>query len=422
MLKQVIEKRMHILQNAFTLNERDFNWVVMHIGMAIGAGIVFLPVKASIMGFWVFIIASCFGYPAMYLFQHIYVQTLARAPKCGHFSDAVASYLGANWAKILSVLYLAMLLIWALVYSGAIVHDLSGYLEAYKITEQNLSDNPLFTLATIAGLITIASVGTKTLFRLSGFMALTVLFLLGLMSVLMIGHWNIDNIGTLPPVTSVVTDSIITLPFALTSILFLQSLSPMVVNYRQNETDIETAAKKSSRSMHIAFLILLCVVFFFALSFLMVIDHEQAQAAAEKNLSALAILAFYYPGDWVTIVGIIINLFAVVTSFFGVFLALKEALGGFLISLKPSLHTHKYYQAYILIGLAAFLVIITQSHVPILSFTSLSSPLFAIIGCFMPVLLVHRIPELKKYRGLPCYIVLLTGVLLVISPLLDWFL
>ncbi len=401
------------------LSPFDLRWIVMHIGMAIGAGIVFLPVKASLAGFWVFILASLFGYPAMYLFQRLYVQTLASAPECASFSDAVSSYLGKHWARLLSVLYLCMLLIWALVYTSAIVHDLSGYLQAYHISTVNLSDYPLFSFLVISGLILVGSLSQKWLFNLSGLMALSVLTLLGLMGLMMTNYWDIDNIGQMPNLRPLITDAIITLPFALTSILFLQSLSPMVVDYRKQEDNPTQATFKAQRTMRIAFFCLVIIVFFFAFSFLLAIKQTQAQAATEKNLSALAILAFYYPGNWVTIIGIVINLFAVFTSFFGVFIALKEALNGFLLNLNSGLTTQKSHQYWIYLGVFATLFGVTQSHFPILNFTLISSPLFAIVGCFMPVMLVYRIPQLVNYRGWLCYIVFLTGCLLVASPILE---
>lgn len=37
----------------------DIGWIVMSIGMAIGAGIVFLPVQVGLMGVWVFLLSAC---------------------------------------------------------------------------------------------------------------------------------------------------------------------------------------------------------------------------------------------------------------------------------------------------------------------------------------------------------------------------
>ena len=44
----------------------DIGWIVMSIGMAIGAGIVFLPIQVGVMGLWVFLLSAVIGYPAMY--------------------------------------------------------------------------------------------------------------------------------------------------------------------------------------------------------------------------------------------------------------------------------------------------------------------------------------------------------------------
>ena len=58
-------------REAIKFDSTDTGWVIMSIGMAIGAGIVFLPVQVGLMGLWVFLLSSVIGYPAMYLFQRL---------------------------------------------------------------------------------------------------------------------------------------------------------------------------------------------------------------------------------------------------------------------------------------------------------------------------------------------------------------
>jgi amino acid permease len=41
-------------REAIKFDSTDTGWVIMSIGMAIGAGIVFLPVQVGLMGLWVF--------------------------------------------------------------------------------------------------------------------------------------------------------------------------------------------------------------------------------------------------------------------------------------------------------------------------------------------------------------------------------
>lgn len=49
----------------------DRGWVIMSVGMAIGAGIVYLPVKVGIVGIWTFLISVIIAYPAIYLFGRL---------------------------------------------------------------------------------------------------------------------------------------------------------------------------------------------------------------------------------------------------------------------------------------------------------------------------------------------------------------
>jgi len=56
----------------------------------------------------------------------------------------------------------------------------------------------------------------------------------------------------------------------------------------------------------------------------------------------------------------------------------------------------------------------------VLSFTSICSPIFGLIGCLIPAWLVYKVPALHKYKGLSLKIIIITGLLLCISPLLAF--
>lgn len=53
---------------AIKFDSTDTGWVIMSIGMAIGAGIVFFHCAGWSDGLWVFLLSSIIGYPAIYLF------------------------------------------------------------------------------------------------------------------------------------------------------------------------------------------------------------------------------------------------------------------------------------------------------------------------------------------------------------------
>lgn len=323
-------------QEAIKFDSTDTGWIIMSIGMAIGAGIVFLPVQVGLMGLWVFLLSSIIGYPAMYLFQRLFINTLAESPECKDYPSVISGYLGKNWGILLGALYFVMLVIWMFVYSTAITNDSASYLHTFGITDGLLSENPFYGLLLICILVAISSRGEKLLFKVSSLMVLTKLFVVAALGLSMIGLWHLANVGMLPPVGLLIKNAIITLPFTLTSILFIQTLSPMVISYRSREKSVEVARYKALRAMNIAFGILFVTVFFYAVSFTLAMGHDDAVKAYEQNISALAIAAQFISGEgagWVKIVSVILNIFAVMTAFFGVYLGFREATQGIVMNI-----------------------------------------------------------------------------------------
>lgn len=413
------------LKSAMKFNSTDFGWVIMSIGMAIGAGIVFLPVQVGLMGMWVFLLSSVIGYPAMYLFQRLFINTLAESPKCQDYPSVISGYLGKNWGILLGALYFIMLIIWMFVYSTAITNDSASYLHTFGITDTLLSENPFYGLVLICILVAISSRGEKLLFKLSSFMVLTKLFVVAALGFSMIGMWHLYNIDALPPLGLLIKNAIITLPFTLTSILFIQTLSPMVISYRQKEENREIARRKALRAMNIAFFILFTAVFFYAVSFTLAMGREEAVKAYEQNISALAIVAQFFPGSWATYVGMILNIFAVMTAFFGVYLGFREATQGIVMNLLARIMPEeKINQNYVQKGIMVAAILLAWGAIvlnaPVLSFTSICSPIFGLVGCLIPAYLVYKVPMLHKYKGIALYIIIITGLLLCVSPFLAF--
>lgn len=403
----------------------DAGWVIMSIGMAIGAGIVFLPVQVGLMGLWVFLLSSVIGYPAMYLFQRLFINTLAESPECKDYPSVITGYLGKNWGILLGALYFIMLVIWMFVYSTAITNDSASYFQTFGVTEGLLSDSPWYGLILICLLVAISSRGEKLLFKLSSFMVLTKLFIVAALGISMVGMWHLYNIGSLPPVGRLIKEAVITLPFTLTSILFIQTLSPMVISFRNQNVNREVARFKALRAMNITFIILFCTVFFYAVSFTLAMGHDEAVKAYQQNISALAIAAKFFPGGWVTVVSVMLNIFAVMTAFFGVYLGFREATQGIVMNiLQRMMPAERINETLVKYGIMVFAVLLAWGAIilnaPVLSFTSICSPIFGMVGCLIPAYLVYKVPMLHKYKGISLYLIIFTGMLLCVSPFLAF--
>lgn len=403
----------------------DWGWIIMSIGMAIGAGIVFLPVQVGLMGLWVFLLSGIIGYPAMYMFQRLFINTLAESPECKDYPSVISGYLGKNWGMLLGGLYFIMLVIWVFVYSTAITNDSASFLQSFGVTKALLSENPFYGLALICGLVALASRGENLLFKISTFMVLTKLGVVAVLGLLMVDKWDINNIGAIPATGDWLKDAVVMLPFTLTSILFIQSLSPMVISYRSREKSLAVARFKAMRAMNIAFGVLFVVVFFYAVSFTLAMGHDQAVRASEENISALAMVAQGMQGQTLKLLSLTLNIFAVMTAYFGVYLGFREACQGLTMNMLrryvPEDRINKKLVGY---GIMIFTILLSWGAIvlnaPVLSFTSICSPIFGLVGCLIPAYLVYQVPALHKYKGVSLYIIIITGLLLCVSPFLAF--
>lgn len=412
-------------KEAIKFDGTDWGWVIMSIGMAIGAGIVFLPVQVGIAGIWIYLLSSVIGYPAMYLFQKLFINTLAAAEKAEDYPSIIAGYLGKNWGFFLGVLYFIMLVIWVFVYSTAITNDSASFLHTFGVTDTVLSDNPFYGLAIICILVALASRGEKLLFKLSTGMVLTKIGVIAVLGVIMVQHWDLANFGSFPDFEYLIKQTIIMLPFTLTSILFIQSLSPMVISYRAHNKSIEVARYKAIRAMNIAFGILFVVVFFYAISFNLAMGHDQAVEAYSKNISSLAMAAQGFEGNSVRIMSLILNIFAVMTAYFSVFLGFREACHGIALNcLRRMMPEERINKGALKFGILIFAVLVSWGAIvlnaPVLSFTSICSPIFGLVGCLIPAYLVYKVPMLHQFKDISLKIIIFTGLLLVISPFLAF--
>ena len=133
----------------------DFGWVLLCIGMAIGAGTVLMPVQIGLKGIWVFITAAIIAYPATWVVQDIYLKTLSESDSCNDYTDIISHYLGKNWGIFLGVIYFLMIIHGIFIYSLSVVFDSASYLKTFGLTDADLSQSLLYKVAIFAVLVAI---------------------------------------------------------------------------------------------------------------------------------------------------------------------------------------------------------------------------------------------------------------------------
>ncbi|VFS45839.1 Inner membrane transport protein YhaO [Budvicia aquatica] len=113
------------------------------------------------------------------------------------------------------------------------------------------------------------------------------------------------------------------------------------------------------------------------------------------------------------------------TAFFGVYLGFREACQGIVMNiLQRMMPVERISEKWVQNGIMIFAVLLAWSAIvlnaPVLSFTSICSPIFGMVGCLIPAYLVYRVPALHKYKGLSLMLIIITGLLLCISPFLAF--
>lgn len=404
----------------------DAGWVILCIGMAIGGGVVFLPIQVGLKGIWVFALSLLLAYPALYMLQELYLKTLSKSEQCDDYTGVITYYLGKNWGFILSVAYFLMLLKGMFTYSLAVTFDSASYLQRYGLVEQSLAHTAWYPLILLVALVCIAAQGEKILFKVSGPMVVLKLLIVIALGFVMIPKWTLANITALPDLSILLRDAVLTLPFTLFSILFVQILSPMNIAYRKREADSRLATYKAIRANRIAYCILATCVIFFVLSFTFALSHEQAAEAARNNVSVLAVASQVLPGKVVATMSILLNFFAIMTAFFGIYLGFQEVLKGMAVNLiSRFVSADSIHPRALTVGVAALIVLLLWCWVltkfSILLLQQVGAPVYGIVSCLIPCYLVFKVPALNVYKSWRIYYIALFGCLLCVAPFLKFF-
>jgi serine transporter len=404
----------------------DLGWVILCIGFAVGAGILFMPIQMGIKGFWVSLTSIVIAYPVYFLISDMYLKSLSASKGCEGYADIVSEYLGKNWGAVLSVVYFLLILKAMLAYAAAITKDSASYLQTFGITQRSLADSPWYILALMAAVVLIASRGERLLFKVSAPMIVLKISIILFLAISMIPHWSIHNLqlDRAVAVLPFLRDVVLTIPFAIISIVFVQMLNPMNVAYRKIEADPKIATYRALRASRYAYFILTSVVVFFGFSVLLSITQADASYAIDNHISALALIANKIHADTVRALSVVLNIAAILTAFFGIYLAFHDAVKGLVLNAVDRYTTrsdafNRMLPACIALGTILLLFGWVSLGMSAMLLLQMTVPVLAIVSCIVPCFLIRKVPALQRFRSPAVIIVFLFGVLLFVSPLLK---
>ncbi|MEM5506002.1 aromatic amino acid transport family protein [Shewanella frigidimarina] len=400
-------------------NYQDFTWCLSLFGTAVGAGVLFLPIKAGAGGFWPLVILALIAAP-MTWFAH---KSLARfvlsstKPE-SNITDTVEEHFGKTGANLISFAYFFAIFPIVLIYGVGITNTV----DSFMVNQMGIASIPRWILS--GGLILAMTggvvFGRELMLKVTSILVYPLVFLLLALSIYLIPDWNTSMMEVSPEWSSI--PSIIWLSIPL--IVFSFNHSPIISQFtkEQRRKYGQNAVEKTDAITGGAALMLMGFVMFFVFSVVLSLSPEQLLLAKEQNISILSYLANEHESPMISLMGPIVAFTAITSSYFGHFLGAHEGLVG-VIKCRTTASVNIIEKASLaFIVLSTWVVAIVNPSI-LGMIEAVGAPMIAAILFLMPVFAMHKVPAMAKYKtSLPVQIfTVICGLAAISSVLYDIF-
>lgn len=378
------------------LSFRDFTWSLSLFGTAVGAGILFLPIKAGSAGFVVLLILIAIAGPMTWLSHKFLARfVLAAKDKDADITDAVREYWGLNMANVITFAYFFTLFPIVLIYGVGITNTLDSLI----VHQLGMASPPRWLLSGILIVLMTGGVafGKEIMLKASSAMVYPLVFILIGLSLYLIPDWNSSVVKEAVDWGSVPVGVWLSLPIIVFSFSHFAIISQFAKEQRR-VYGIENASKKTDSITLVSASMLLVFVMFFVLSVVFSLSPEQLAEARDQNISIVSYLANIHDSLVITLLGPLIAIVAISSSYFGHFLGAHEGLAGLIRSRSGMSRTTINYMSLGFIMISTWIVAIINPSILGLIET-IGSPMMAAILFVMPVVAMYTVPGMAKYRG-----------------------
>jgi serine transporter len=417
---------LHFLKiKTHVMTKEQLAWTMTMFGTAVGAGILFLPVTAGLAGLAILLLVTLVSLPAVYFAHRNIGIMLTEAKSESDYSGAVNEFFGMKAGLWINLLFFVTLFMLLIVYSSGLNDDLGAFMRDTGVTDRDISHSPFLSLLILAILILVIRIGEKIMLRFMSFFTFLLVIMLLAVSIYLIPQWNLSGITHIHGFHAQADHFLLLFPIFILSFSYYPALSSMIIAFKKEGLDTRQVLDRSNSVVMLSMLLLFVFIMFFVISCVFSLNPEALERAVSENLSVLTVLAEESQGSPLAYAGPLISQLALITSFTGTFLGARESIREILkdlreISLKSPAGIFRV-MAFDDLLLAIFLLVIwviTILHLPILDVLGeVVAPPIAFFLCIMPVLIIYRIPRLKKYRGVAAIFTLAAGCLMLFSYL-----
>ena len=387
----------------------DTTWTLGLFGTAIGAGVLFFPIRAGFGGLIPILLMLVLAYPiAFYCHRALARLCLSGSNPSGNITETVEEHFGKTGGVVITFLYFFAIcpLLW--IYGVTITNTFMVKVMSYLVW-------PF-----IASLV--------------------------LISLSLIPYWNsavIDQVD-LGSLSLTGHDGIlITVWLGISIMVFSFNFSPIVSSFvvskrEEYEKDFgrDFTERKCSQIISRASMLMVAVVMFFAFSCLFTLSPANMAEAKAQNIPVLSYLANHFAsmtGTKTTFAitleyaASIIALVAIFKSFFGHYLGTLEGLNGLILKFgykgdktKVSLGKLNTISMIFIMGSTWVVAYANPNILDLIE--AMGAPIIASLLCLLPMYAIRKAPSLAKYRGrLDNVFVTVIGLLTILNIVYKLF-
>ncbi len=402
----------------------DTTWTLGLFGTAIGAGVLFFPIRAGYGGLIPILIMLFLAFPiAFYCHRALARLCLSGSNPSGNITETVEEHFGKTGGVVITFLYFFAIcpLLW--IYGVTITNTFMTFWEnQLQLMPLNRGVVALFLLLLMAFVIYF---GKDLMVKVMSYLVFPFIACLILISVSLIPYWNsavVDQVS-LSDISFTGSDGIlVTVWLGISIMVFSFNFSPIVSSFvvskrEEYEKDFgrQFTEDKCSKIISRASMLMVAVVMFFAFSCLFTLSPQNMAEAKAQNIPVLSYLANHFSsmsGEKSTFAttleygASIIALVAIFKSFFGHYLGTLEGLNGLVLKFGYKGDKTKVSGGKLNLISMVFIMgstwVVAYANPNILDLIeAMGAPIIASLLCLLPMYAIRKTPALAKYKGRP---------------------
>lgn len=226
-----IEKPLSIAETSVSKwTYKDFTWVLSLFGTAVGAGVLFLPIKAGAGGFWPLVILALLATPMIWLAHKGLARFVlsAKNPNAD-ITDTVEEHFGKVGANIITFAYFFAIYPIVLIYGVGITNTVDSFL----VNQIGWAPIPRWLLSGVLIFAMTAGVvfGRDLMLKLTSLMVYPLVFILLALSLYLIPEWNTSMLDVAPDWAALPTVVWMAIPL----IVFSFNHSPIISQFTKDQ-------------------------------------------------------------------------------------------------------------------------------------------------------------------------------------------